>query len=195
MNAIQCSCGAPNSIQAKSCWLCQRDLSSIRTVRAEVVSAQVIRRPSSQPPLPPTNGEMMVPSFILSTLLVTVMLLLVIVAIGLVAPGLGILAAILLLPALVNSRAYIIRRQLQHQTFTPIERILVFFASVSTFVAIALVSLVVAFVTFFVVCFGGIFARGPNGDMMSQSAFIAFGVTALTGLLVAIFAWHFSERK
>lgn len=192
---IQCSCGAQNSPQSRLCWLCQRDLSTIpRDATSVVWQATAV-----PPPVPfaddLANDDSVAKQFALSSLVLFGVLLVFLVVIACIAPGLGILAAICLLPALLNSRVYMLRKQLSRQDVSPLERVMIFLASVTTVVGIAGVSLVVAFSTFFVLCLGELALNQNNLEWSQFGAIAAFGLTSAVGLVIAVFAWHFNTKK
>lgn len=195
---ILCTCGAQNSSQASLCWLCQRELASIDPSKGKATKPVVWQATAVEANDPITADEVqeatITKQFALSSLLLLGVLLVFLVVIAIIAPGLGILAAICLLPALVNSRIYVLRKQLGRKAITPWERLLVFFASVSTMVGIAAVGLVVAFSTFFVLCLGELMLNRNNLEWSPWAALIAFGITCVVGLIIAVFAWHFSSR-
>ncbi len=179
------SCAARNAPVAQHCWLCHERFNG--------------ERPSVVPP-PTVYERNAVFQFSFASLLVTIALFAVLVAIFRLAPGLGILLAIIIAPAWIRTCLTVMRRQsLQPQTLAWGEKSAIFAVSVAIIVGIG-ATIVAAIVGAFA-SFCGVVALGAGGADGGGIAVIAlivalvsFGVVASL-VTVFIFAWKTSRAR
>jgi hypothetical protein len=174
-------CGAIVGQGVERCWLCGWQRESDSSAPAESVPPPVAPRPVDQG---------------FSYSLETMMLVTTLVAVGMGAivlfPGIGIILAIMLLPAFVRTSKVIRRRAEQGRTVGLWPRVALFFGSFTTALVIIVVVSVASVGTFCGLCLGFYFVAEAGGLMRSSSseglmilAMVVSGIAALAATIAA----------
>jgi hypothetical protein len=159
-------CGAPVAAGKVLCWLCNEPV----PVAAE-------------PGPPPHTGRF---QFGLSTLLTVITLAAILLSIGVTSPGLGIVAAMLALPALVRTCVVAARRRSEGESLSASEKAGVFAATVVMVIGIVLASAGAFVVTFLATCMMG--TQVGFGGYEFALRIGAYGAVA-AALLVTLVFW------
>lgn len=179
-------CGAENSATRRVCWLCGAPLTSQPVpAREENIYAS-----------PAIPEQELSQSFSLSTLLLLVTLVSLGLGVATIAPGLAILLAILVVPALIRTSGIVGRRQQRGAPARAEEKIRFFLGSLGVVTAIG----VAAWITFFVVCLGGGFgtlalARAPAQFPMALLIGVGGGALAAIAVFVKMARWLWPYRE
>jgi hypothetical protein len=175
-------CGALAGQGVEKCWLCgwQRESDSSS---APTESAPVAPRPVDQ-------GF----SYSLETLMLVMTLVAVAMGAIVLFPGVGIILAIMLLPAFVRTSKVIQRRAEQGRTVGLWPRVALFFGSFTTSLVIIVVVSVASVGTFCGLCLGfyavaegGGLLRGSSGEGLMILAMVVSGIAALVATIAAVY--------
>jgi hypothetical protein len=164
MSDILCDCGANNDADARTCWLCDRQL-----------------QPSEQ--RAPASGAGSGPRFTLSWLMLLVTLIAVGLGVEMQIQGLGVALGVLSLPAMIRTTSIARRRGARGRALSTVDRVEIFFVSL-----IIVVLILLAFcVAFCATCLPmGLLSMGVIRD--SEGAiFLAFGTGLVAAIAVSIF--------
>ena len=131
-------CNANCAAGDVKCWLCRRDLSHDTPILATIVEPVSVN----------------VAQFSLDTLMLLITLSAVLLGAFVAAPGLGILLAIVVAPALLRTFTIGVRRKKRGGKLTTGEKVAGFIGSFGLMAAIGLVGCT----TFVIICFGGVMA-------------------------------------
>ncbi|HMC09993.1 MAG TPA: hypothetical protein VKH44_01835 [Pirellulaceae bacterium] len=185
---IYCPCGAENPSDAKSCWLCLRELPGETTPMPEVPGGGVWETDDAQPSAaaPARVAPLHVPVSGVGGELPTLSLWLVLALMGFgiffVAPGLAILFAIAIAPALVRTTLVVSRRSSQGKQVPGHRKVLLFIGSLGTSVIVLTVVLVAAVGSFCAVCLSA-----GNNSAIPVAAL--FSVVVTGGVLFLVWKW------
>ncbi len=172
-------CGAVPAGKAKSCWLCHTALEPIAAGAAQP-SAVLQSRGAYQ--------------FGLSTLMLTVTLFAVLCGVFKMAPGLGVVLAIVVTPALVRTGMAAARKKECGQPMTPSEKVGAFAGSVGVVSVIG----IAAGVAFYTTCWVGFFGGAAVSSLWSeQYGPIGWGLMTggVLGLIVGVYVAYRLIRR
>ncbi len=173
-------CGALLGEGVQTCWLCGWHREDAPPPRpAETVA----------PPVAPRSVDRGF-SFSLETLMVVMTLVAVGVGAIMLFPGIGIILAIMLLPAFVRTAMVVQRRAEQGQAVALWQRVALFFGSFATLMVILAVVAVASVGTFCALCLG-LYQSGSQ-DMSVPLASLAAIATTIT---VIVFATKWIRRR
>jgi hypothetical protein len=161
-------CGAKLSPGQSKCWLCLSRLADQTIVLAECVAEG-------------DDGRRL--RFGVSAILLSITLAAILCSIFAMNPGLGILAAVLLVPALLRTLVVASRREKTGKPMSAGRKALTFSTSVLLGVTALAAGGAAAFATFFLSCVVALSGRTRNLDANLNSAAILSGVV---GVLVAV---------
>jgi hypothetical protein len=185
---IYCPCGAENPSDAKSCWLCQHGLPGEKTPQLDVAGGAVWETDDAQPATTSSGrvAPLQVPVSGVGGELPTLSLWLVLALMGFgifyVAPGLAILFAIAIAPALVRTTLVVSRRSSHGQHVPGHRKALLFIGSLGTSVIVLTVVLVAAVGSFCAVCLSA-----GNNSAIPVAAL--FSVVVTGGVLFLMWKW------
>lgn len=192
---VFCPCGADNPSDAKICWLCLRELPGVKTPDPgsyEVGASET--SPSSpvtsvwQPSVPssPTATSPGWPAseapFALPTLALWMTLAVVGLGVFIIAPGLALILAIGVMPALVRTALVVGRRSKSGEQIPNVEKVLLFLGSLGTSVVVAVVVLVASVGSFCAVCL-------TSGKQSAVPVAILVAVVVTGGVLFFLWKW------
>lgn len=171
-------CGAARAAGRERCWLCDRALVADEAGAAanpEAANPYVAPRPT---------GEHLAAQFSLETLFLVTTLVAVCLGVFLLAPGLGVLMALVTVPALARSFMMGYRRKQAGLRLTTGEKISAFVLSFFLMIAVGWAGCA----AFFGVCLGtGLLGIAVSGD--ESVFFVAIGLGAIAGLSLS--GWLF----
>lgn len=166
-------CGAMVRPEVTACWLCASRLAEQEERRELEENPFASPRPSSE--------EMLEGSSVSgATLIVT--LLLVTLGVWLVAPGIAVLLAVAIVPALVRTLLVLRRRSTLGLETTRAKRVEMFLLSAVTVVVIAVAAIGAAFVALVASCFVALASAGAGAT--EDAVWVVFGVGQILALLV-----------
>lgn len=160
-------CGAEYPEQGARCWLCGSPLP------AEAPAGEAAALPAESAAAPPVPQW----TFGLSSLMLVTTLVAVCLGLGSIAPGLGIVLAIVSAPALVRTFVASARRKASGERLTPAEKLTAFFGSVGVVVIVGISAAIAFYATCWIAC-GAAAAVGADEG--------AFLVGIVVGVLVGI---------
>jgi len=167
-------CGAVNTGQRESCWLCGQTLAAGDGAAAESV----------KPPVRINPNRKFAGSFTLGSLFLAITLIAICLGIIAMAPGLGIVLAIISLPAFVRTGLVVQRRAALGKSVTPAQKVWWFLGSLLTSTVVAVVVLVASVGTFCAVCLGLVAVTTPKQDW--TGAWIIAIVAAVVATSLAV---------
>ncbi len=184
-------CRNPVSAKIGQCWKCGTRLKFVPAAKNDIapgpkeaaVPAVLVSR--SEPAI---NSS----SFGLAGLLLTITLIAVCLALFAAAPGLGIIMAVLALPAFIRTLMVVEQRKKSGKPVSTNAKVGLYLGSFGVTLVVTIVTVFASALTFCLSCLGGLALMTNSGQRYSEGMiiFIAIGLTILvTGLLI----WAFSK--
>lgn len=173
-------CGASRARAGQPCWLCD-----------EHVPDDLPWVESAEPADPQRF------SFSLSTMMLLMTLASICLGLLVVAPGLGVVVCVILLPVYIRTMMVLRKREAQGMDVSPAAKISLFLGSFFTALVVSTVVLAASFGTFCLVCltsYGVAGGRGGEEPYMLLSFLVAGGVTLLFARrLVKWIRWRYQR--
>ncbi len=167
-------CGAELGPHDTKCWLCHAALTP------GALAAQATAPPSAEPAA--VSGSSTIVFIVVAVLLGLLTLALVIEA-----PGLGIILAVVLTPALVRTAVTASRRGAR-EARDPGRMVLTFFGTIGMVIVVGVAAIVTFYITCFAVCAGAMVvtqgAKSPGSE--NGILIVSIGSGVIAGLVVAI---------
>lgn len=173
-------CQAVVAGDATRCWLCHGAIDGPTPASAAASAAAPVSGAATAP-----NAARMAPihraaSFSLSTMLLITTLVAICCGLIAAAPGLGIVACVLLAPVLVRTARVVRRREAAGARVSPAEKVGL---AATSFVVAMVMATVVGFAAFCCFCAVCAFAYGSSGNEPGL-LLLAFGVSVAAGLSI-----------
>ncbi len=188
---LSCPACQAELTNASQCWLCRHQLTAAEQARQSEppIVAELATNPY-QPP-PPIGDTVPADYFIVVLLVGLILVFGVLVSI---APGFGILLAVLTAPALIRTAVVITRKRSQGKVLSGGEKSLLFLASIAAVVTAGVAATTAFAITCVASCFGLMIWQAKTKGNVDQAltAMLATSVVVglLTGVIVLLLLWR-----
>jgi hypothetical protein len=182
-------CGAIMAPAQAACWLCRAE-----SPLGPAAGTPIARAPRTEERPPSPTGRL---QYDLSSLMLFMTLIAILSSIIGMNPGLGIVVAILAVPALVRTCVVASGGGARGQTLSPGGKVAVFLLTLAMIVTVIVATGAAFFFTCLATCALGASGGGHEGDSALMFAGIIFGLVAslVVGVLLTRLFWKLSHRK